>query len=213
MTAKGDAEDMRGRILQGALEVFSEKGYSVATIKDVSARAGCNPVTIYRYFKDKQTLFLQVTETFSKLEYDEEYILSKLSYTNVHTDLAVMADMFFKILLRNIHIMRIFINDGAHFQQISRRSWFLPAPVKNFVEDYIFTVYPHQIPPQDVSLISEMFVAFITRTCLRVNVHDGVMEFSKKIADEARDTMYTSVDMILNIIMLHVKQAPPAHSI
>lgn len=207
MAHKSSFDEMHERILQGALEVFSEKGFSAATIKDISTRVGCNSITIFRHFEDKQTLFIQVVERFHKLEFDEEQLHAKLSYTNVHADLNIMVNYFFKVLFQHINILRIYINDGPYFERIAKYIWYLPAPFKNFVVEYIDTVYPDVISPVDAALIAEMLISFITRTCLRVNVHEGIETYSKKIADEAKPIMTTSVNMILSIIMKHVKSA------
>lgn len=56
MPKKTDGETMHERILHSALEIFSNKGYSAATIKDISNRAGCNTVTIFRHFEDKKAV-------------------------------------------------------------------------------------------------------------------------------------------------------------
>lgn len=197
---KSNSDDMHERILRSALEVFSNKGYSVATIKDVSAHAKCNSITIFRHFEDKESLFCSVVKRYHKLAFDADYIKSKLSYTNVHADFVMMADLFFEILYENLHILRIFINDGPYFAKIAKYIWYLPAPVKSFVCDYINTIYPDIIAPPDVMLISEMFVAFVTRTCLRQNVHEGVYEYTSELAEEAREVMDVSVDMIIELI-------------
>ena len=207
MAHKSSFDEMHERILQGALEVFSEKGFSAATIKDISTRVGCNSITIFRHFEDKQTLFIHVVERFHKLEFDEEQLHSKLSYTNIHADLNIIANYFFKVLFQHINILRIYINDGPYFERIAKYIWYLPEPFKDFVVEYIDTVYPDVISPVDAALIAEMLIAFITRTCLRVNVHEGIEAYSKKIADDAKIVMATSVNMILNIIMKHVKSA------
>lgn len=204
MVNKDNNLGMHDRILQGALEVFSEKGYSAATIKDISTMVGCNPVTIFRHFTDKETLFLAVVETYYKIDIDEEDILSRLSYTNIHADLTLISNQFFRILFKNINILRIFINDGPYFEQIVDRIWYMPAPFKAFVVDYIDTMYPNVISPLDASLISEMFVSYITRTCLRASVHDGVKELSREMTAEAKTTMALSVNMIVSTIKLHV---------
>ena len=72
MAERQSFEETHEKILRGALEEFSDKGYSAATIKDISRRAGCNSVTIFRHFADKQTLFQRVVERFRTLELDEE---------------------------------------------------------------------------------------------------------------------------------------------
>jgi AcrR family transcriptional regulator len=49
--------DARSRILQAALEEFSERGYHAATIDSIAERAGIAKGTVYRYFKTKEALF------------------------------------------------------------------------------------------------------------------------------------------------------------
>jgi AcrR family transcriptional regulator len=58
-----DYEDRRQQIIDGALAVFSEKGFEKATNKDIAEAAGIgSPGLIYHYFKDKSDLFRQVLE-------------------------------------------------------------------------------------------------------------------------------------------------------
>src|SRR5215468_2098695 len=58
-----DFELRRQQIIDGALEVFAEKGYEKATNKDIAEAAGIgSPGLIYHYFKDKGDLFIQVLE-------------------------------------------------------------------------------------------------------------------------------------------------------
>jgi len=58
-----DFEDRRQRIIDGALDVFAEKGFEKATNKDIAEAAGIgSPGLIYHYFKDKSDLFRQVLE-------------------------------------------------------------------------------------------------------------------------------------------------------
>ncbi|MCH2135550.1 MAG: TetR/AcrR family transcriptional regulator [Phycisphaerales bacterium] len=50
----------RTDILQAALGCFADKGYDRATIREISAEAGCNLASINYYFGDKQQLYAQV---------------------------------------------------------------------------------------------------------------------------------------------------------
>lgn len=207
MAERRSFEETHENILRGALEVFSRKGYSAATIKDISERVGCNSVTIFRHFAGKRTLLEQVVERFHRLELDEEALHSRLSYMNVHGDLTVIASCFFELLFDHIHILRVFISDGALLEDQAKDLWYLPAPCKDFVRDYLVTVYPDGISPADAALIAEMFVSFITRTCLRVNVQEGAEEHSRAVAREAREVMAPSVDMVADLCLLHVRRA------
>ena len=44
------------RLLRAAVEVFSEKGFSGASTREIASRARVNPVTLFRTFKSKEQL-------------------------------------------------------------------------------------------------------------------------------------------------------------
>ncbi len=50
--------DTRERLLQAAGEVFGEKGFDAATIREICARAGANLAAVHYYFGDKRQLYL-----------------------------------------------------------------------------------------------------------------------------------------------------------
>lgn len=59
----GPAEARRAEILEAAAAVFGEKGYERATMKEIAARAGIAPGTIYLYFKNKRDLLLAIADS------------------------------------------------------------------------------------------------------------------------------------------------------
>lgn len=76
-----DYEAKRQQIIDGALHVFSTKGFEAATNKDIAQAAKIgSPGLIYHYFKDKSDLFRQVlqerAEVFQFLAHTEE-VMSK----------------------------------------------------------------------------------------------------------------------------------------
>lgn len=54
-TERRDARENHERILSAALEIFSKRGLEAA-MKDVAARAGVGVGTLYRHFKNRETL-------------------------------------------------------------------------------------------------------------------------------------------------------------
>ncbi len=55
-------ERRRGVILRAAVEVFAERGYFGARVKDVAARAGVADGTVYLYFEGKEDLLVSQLE-------------------------------------------------------------------------------------------------------------------------------------------------------
>lgn len=57
---KKDAK--RTTLMQTALQIFADKGYHAATVRDIVQEAGVAIGTFYFYFPDKETLFLYLYE-------------------------------------------------------------------------------------------------------------------------------------------------------
>ena len=66
-----DPEGTRARILQAAVEEFSEHGSAGARVDRIAAKAGANKESIYRYFGSKQELLRRVLDEYLNLSGDE----------------------------------------------------------------------------------------------------------------------------------------------
>src|SRR2546421_3407222 len=61
-------EDRREQIIDAAMSVFSQKGFTRATNKDIAREAGITPGLIYHYFENKEALLKAIIETRSPLQ-------------------------------------------------------------------------------------------------------------------------------------------------
>jgi AcrR family transcriptional regulator len=61
-------EDRREQIIDAAMRVFAQKGYTEATNKDIAREAGITPGLIYYYFESKEALLNAILETRSPLQ-------------------------------------------------------------------------------------------------------------------------------------------------
>src|SRR5258705_11241026 len=55
-------EERRGAILEAALSVFSDLGYTQATLNDVAERVGVTKGCLYHYFESKERLLLDLIQ-------------------------------------------------------------------------------------------------------------------------------------------------------
>ncbi|NSW87663.1 MAG: CerR family C-terminal domain-containing protein [Syntrophobacteraceae bacterium] len=59
--------DTRERLLDAAGEIFAQRGFRAATVREISRRAGANVAAVNYYFGDKERLYAAVVKyTFSK---------------------------------------------------------------------------------------------------------------------------------------------------
>jgi AcrR family transcriptional regulator len=56
-------EKAKGRIIEAALKIFSEKGYHSATMDDIAELLGVSKGALYQYFKSKEDLYKAILET------------------------------------------------------------------------------------------------------------------------------------------------------
>ncbi|SDL36988.1 transcriptional regulator, TetR family [Nocardioides sp. YR527] len=57
-------EETRRQLLDASREVFAEKGYAVASVSDVVARAGSSVGSVYHHFGGKEQLYLALWEEY-----------------------------------------------------------------------------------------------------------------------------------------------------
>jgi len=55
-----EKEDMRNRIIDAAMEMFTTEGYEAASIRKIADKIEYSPATIYLYYKDKDELLYDV---------------------------------------------------------------------------------------------------------------------------------------------------------
>lgn len=114
-------EDRPGEIIEAALQEFAQKGFAAARLEDVAKRAGIAKGTIYRYFDDKEGVFLACMETLATPAFDE--LNSFLVATQLPT-----RDLL-KLLIHKVHsllsegdlpiLMRIILKEGDNFPKLT----------------------------------------------------------------------------------------------
>jgi len=126
----GESEDVhravhkqstKEKILDAALEVFSEKGFHLATVDEIADQAGVGKGTLYRYFANKETLFNELVKLrLAELERNATAVLD--GQDDVLTMIAKYLRVYFAFFDRNQHLYRLIAQErldfGEHVQDL-----------------------------------------------------------------------------------------------
>jgi len=102
-------EATKDRILNAALELFAEKGYSAVSTKAIARAAAVNEVTLFRSFGSKRNLYLGVYRRFS-VKVDKETILRDITY-DLERDLVHIDRSFAAIYNDTSKVVRMSLKD------------------------------------------------------------------------------------------------------
>lgn len=77
--------DTKNRILEVSLDLFSQKGYSSVSIRDICGKVGIKESTVYYHFKNKQDIFDVLCESFTNVTYaiPQEFAVEMAKVTTV----------------------------------------------------------------------------------------------------------------------------------
>ncbi|MDY6937490.1 MAG: TetR/AcrR family transcriptional regulator [Cyanobacteriota bacterium] len=112
-------------ILAGALEVFTTQGYAAASMDRIAAAAGVSKPTLYRYFEDKEGLFVALMQDLTQ---NSRQILFNLPTTSTqeippekmlhHMATSVLAE--FSGNQKLMTLMRLIIGESERFPKLAR---------------------------------------------------------------------------------------------
>lgn len=125
----GSRHSSKDKILDAALEVFSEKGFHLATVDEIAERADVGKGTLYRYFANKETLFNELVRLrLEELERNATAVLD--GQDDVLTMITKYLRIYFEFFDRNQHLYRLIVQErldvggqvqDLYFKKVMRR--------------------------------------------------------------------------------------------
>lgn len=191
-------EDRREQIIDAALRVFSQKGFTSATNKNIAREAGITPGLIYYYFESKEKLLQEVIESRSPLRL----------VTSPPPQIATMPlELFLRFIIRQV----LGIIEGENFMQFIRVM--LPEVIRNpqvtplvagffqrllgFLTSYFESkMATGELRRTDASLTAQVFMGSIIGFVLRRNIirDPSALQYShEQIADAVVETVLTGI--------------------
>ena len=103
-------DNTRRKILNAALDLFSEKGFHASTTRNIAKNAGVNEVTLFRHFKTKAALFQATIEEIMQTDFNVHIFLGDLNFPLKPEDAIRLAvEAIFEIIERNPRAVRLLI--------------------------------------------------------------------------------------------------------
>lgn len=102
------------KILDAALKLFAEKGYTGATTRVIAEKAGVSELTLFRKFKNKRNLFdTLLTQNLEKMEKDFESVLINQKFDSPSDFLETFIRNYIESIEENFEVFFLVINDGT----------------------------------------------------------------------------------------------------
>jgi len=183
-------QQVRERILEEALSLFSERGFEKTTVADIVEQSAIARGTFYNYFSDMNTLFDALIAQLN------QQVVEAIQYTRKHTDnlydyLYGTFKSYFE-LIGTEQMIQFHIVNQAYIRQSSYQSDLIKVIVKNlnrdlksdlkikaFTEKYEFLLLSYMLvgsPPElflathttDINLTSEQLATFLAKLFYKV---------------------------------------------
>lgn len=101
--------DTRERILNAALDLFSDLGFHGTTTRKIAQKAGVNEVTIFRQFKTKENLFQAVLDNVKNVGFDLGTVDFNIEDIEPYDLLTFMVDYVFDLFAKYPRELRLLI--------------------------------------------------------------------------------------------------------
>lgn len=141
---KGENVDVavRERLLAGAAELFTRKGYSATTVREIVERAGVSKPVLYYYFRNKEGIFLELMGQ-AWTQFDALLGAAKGESGRATDKLLRLADRMFTLFIEHIDVARVMYSiyygppQGAPFFDFDAYHLRFRETVRLLVEDGI----------------------------------------------------------------------------
>lgn len=182
--------ETRESILKATQAVFSEKGYEVATTREIAIRANVNETTLFRHFGNKAGLLQEYINRFSPIasltdELDKEF------NGDLQHDLEYLARIYVTTAMERIDYVRLCVMEAPRNPELAHVLSQIPIRLSVHLTEYLLGQYEKgAIPKSNFELLSQIFYGslfqFVLAKC------GFVFGFMEQPEDEVVKTIATT---------------------
>ncbi|MFD2617845.1 TetR/AcrR family transcriptional regulator [Terrilactibacillus laevilacticus] len=176
-------------ILESALELFCEKGFSATTTKEIANRSGVAEGLIFYHFKDKNTLLRQLTQRYSFVGSIQEE-MKTLGEWEPYQALKTFGEIYVNFLSSNKKfLLFVWSPEMITNHDISDELGKALISMRDFASDLLQKMIRVPIDKQDLALSSSMFLStLMTFVLVQGRMLDSVSietdQYVKKVLDK-----------------------------
>ena len=103
----GCSSEVKSRLIKEAIILFTQKGYSATSVREIVEAAGVTKPALYYYFKNKEDIYLEMIKDVM-LHYEE--LLNKVHASNMSSTeriICLLSDLF-EISIEHLDYIRLF---------------------------------------------------------------------------------------------------------
>jgi len=167
--------DMRKRIVEAALTVAAQSGFTQATTKEIARVADCSEGIIYHYFTGKHELFLAVIKENAEVFLDQ--LKNEVNEGRTAKEkLEKMIDFHFRYFTGKIHIFQIlFGKSGDAMIPFPHVLKIIILPYQRFIEQVIIQgIHSEEFLPVNSNIIASSLLGMMQFNIIKL--HFGVKD-------------------------------------
>lgn len=109
----------REKILNSAVEIFSQKGFQASTIREIARLAGVNDLTVYRHFESKEKLFAEMFQRHTLLSEISSLVVRGVNDDFAH-DLRSLIIAFLTIFKKELPVIRLLLMEAEKMSECKK---------------------------------------------------------------------------------------------
>ncbi|AFQ44509.1 TetR/AcrR family transcriptional regulator [Desulfosporosinus meridiei] len=122
------------KIIDAAIVLFSQKGYTAVTTKEIAKEAGVSEMTLFRHFENKHNLF---ERAFDRFVFTPKFIaLFENLEWNLERDLFNICSSYQDVLRKNQKIILMHLKNDEFNPQFEKMLSKFPNEFKNLLSSY-----------------------------------------------------------------------------
>lgn len=155
--------ETRKRIIEAALTLFGERGYTSTSTREIAERASVNHLTLFRHFGNKENLF---RESVIQHLTSGDFINSLRPHLtgNLTNDLEIIAKYYLEENLNKEEIFWISLSESKKNPEVAQLIFEIPQRLSDFLAKYLSELYEQdKIRYGNYQMLGSMFFSLLSQ--------------------------------------------------